>query len=150
MDKIYREHGRMIFRYLLSLGAGADLAEELTQETFYQALKGLKQFRGDSSAATWLCGIAKNVYRSHVRKNPPLAELSDDAIADEVISWESLDTLEIIHRLPEPGREIVYLRLIGDLTFRQIGQIMGQSETWARVNFYRAKQRVVEELHETV
>lgn len=149
MDEIYREHGRMVFRYLLSLGAGAELAEELTQETFYQALKSLNQFRGESSAATWLCGIAKNVYRSYVRKNPPLAELNEPAVIDRTFSWEAMDTLKIIHGLPEPGREIVYLRLIGDLTFRQIGQIMGQSETWARVNFYRAKQKIGEELHET-
>lgn len=146
MDEIYQEHGRMVYHYLLSLGADHHLAEDLAQETFYQALKGLDSFREDSAVTTWLCAIAKNVFYSYQRKNPTNSEINENYPAKD-ISWEAFETLQAIHRLPEPSREIVYLRLVSDLSFRQIGQIMGQSETWARVNFYRAKQKIVEEIN---
>lgn len=145
MDDIYREHGRMVYHYLQSLGADDFLAEELTQETFYQALKSIDRFRGESRLTTWLCGIAKNVFYAHLRNNPAPLELEESYPA-RAISWEAIETLKAIHRLAEPAREIVYLRLISDLSFRQIGEIMGQTETWARVNFYRAKQKLVEEI----
>ena len=68
MEELYREHSRMIYGFLFAKCADADLAEELTQETFYQALRGAHRFRGDSSVSTWLCGIANNIWRRHLTK----------------------------------------------------------------------------------
>ena len=48
--------------------------------------------------------------------------------------------LRRVHQLPEPGREVVYLRAFGGLSFREIGDVLGKTETWARVTFYRGKE----------
>ncbi len=57
----YEEYGRKVYLYLMSLCHNEDIAEELTQETFYQAIRSLSKYRGDCSVYTWLCGIAKNM-----------------------------------------------------------------------------------------
>ena len=70
IEELYKEHAQMIYRYLYSLTQNSDLAEELTQETFYQAIRTIKQYREDCKVSTWLCSIAKNVWRSYLRKHP--------------------------------------------------------------------------------
>ena len=52
--------------------------------------------------------------------------------------------MQALHEIKEPMREVLYLRLMGELSFREIGQIMGQSENWARVTFYRGKTKLIE------
>lgn len=150
IEEIYQEHAKLVYHFLLSLCHDQDLSEELTQETFYQALKQLDRFRGESSVTTWLCAIAKNQYYTYRKKHPEIDELPK-ALAkthDEVVSWQAIETMRVIHSLPTEQREVVYLRLSSDLSFRQIGEIIGQTETWARVTFYRAKQKIREELYE--
>ena len=53
-----------------------------------------------------------------------------------------MELLRLVHRLPEPQREVVYLRAFGGLSFREIGDICGKTETWARVTFYRSKEKL--------
>lgn len=53
-----------------------------------------------------------------------------------------LALLRQIHDLPEERREVVYLRAFGGLSFREIGDVMGRTETWARVTFYRTKEKL--------
>jgi len=150
MDSVYRENAEIVYRYLFSLSRDADLAEELTQETFYEAVRSIGKYRGESALSTWLCGIAKNLLKKEVtrrsrHKTHPL-EQAEGLSAPTDPEGETLGTLardemfRRIHALPEQMREVVYLRLSGDLSFSQIGNILGQSETWARVTFYRAKQ----------
>ncbi len=155
LDALYREHADTVFRYLLVRTNSADLSEELTQETFFQAVRTVDSFDESCKFSTWLIGIAKNVLRTHYRKQTqqPTVSLDDapelsGASAEEVVfsGSETESILSVIHRVPEPGREVLYLRLLGSLSFRQIGDILGQTETWARVTFYRAKQSVVKEL----
>ncbi len=57
-----------------------------------------------------------------------------------------MEILRYIHALKEPVREVMYLRLVGNLSFAQVGEILGKSENWARVNFYRGKRKIVEEM----
>lgn len=155
LDVLYREHADTVHRYLLVKTNSADLAEELTQETFYQALRSVDSYDGSCKFSTWLIGIAKNVLRTHWRKlrqQPTVSledapELTSGSAEESVFSSAELEAvLGVIHRLEEPGREVLYLRLLGSLSFRQIGDVLGQSETWARVTYYRAKQSVVKEL----
>ncbi len=155
LDVLYREHADTVHRYLLVKTNSADLAEELTQETFYQALRSVDSYDGSCKFSTWLIGIAKNVLRTHWRKlhqQPTVSledapELTSGSAEESVLSGAELEAvLGVIHRLEEPGREVLYLRLLGSLSFRQIGDVLGQSETWARVTYYRAKQSVVKEL----
>ena len=158
MDQIYRKHSRMIYAFLLSRTGEASLAEELTQETFYQAVKSLNSFKGQSSASTWLCGIANNVWLSHLRKQKRSGEIfssdedeacfassSAESPEDKFIrKVDNLTLMQALHEIKEPMREVLYLRLMGELSFREIGQIMGQSENWARVTFYRGKTKLIE------
>ncbi len=156
MEQIYQQHARTVYGFLLTKTQNPDLAEELTQETFYQAVKNLHSFKGSSSVSTWLCGIARNLLYGHLRsrkrqeelaawKEQAAAEAVDSAEEQAFITWDNVHVLKLLHNLEDPMREVMYLRLIGNLTFGQIGEIMGQSENWARVTYYRGKGKIVKE-----
>ncbi|MBR2717204.1 MAG: sigma-70 family RNA polymerase sigma factor [Oscillospiraceae bacterium] len=148
MEEIYQSYARTVYRYLLSLTRDDDLAEELTQETFFQAIRTSDRFDGSCAVSTWLCAIAKNVLSTYRRKHPPLADIEEQAIPTASAEDDALDTLgqeamlRRLHEQPEPYREVLYLRILGDLPFRTIGEIFGRTENWARVTFYRGKERL--------
>ena len=60
-----------------------------------------------------------------------------------ILPYELLDVLKDLQKLPQQMREVVYLRAMAELSFRDIGEIMGKSESWARVTFYRAKENLI-------
>ena len=148
-DNIYRANAEIVYRYLFSLSQDADLAEDLTSQTFLEAIRGIHHYRGDAALSTYLCGIAKNLLHKEWEKRKrrqeyPLEEaahLADGLTPEEIVlaSMERQDIYKRIHALPPRQREVVYLRLSGELSFKEIGVIMEESETWARVTFYRAK-----------
>ena len=150
-EDLYEQHAQGVYRYLFSLGADADTAEDLTQETFCQALKSLDTFRGDCSPQTWLCAIAKRLWLADRRKRrldgPPDETLSaPSAEQDALAGFSRAELLRRLHALDEPLREVMYLRAFGALSFAEIGDILGKTENWARVTFYRGKQRLKKEL----
>lgn len=155
LDRIYREHAATVYRFLLAKTGSEQTAEELTQETFYQAVKSIHRYDGSCKITTWLCGIAKNLlfasYRDASRQNVPLEEAPEPAVPsaeEEVLAdLDRAAALQAIHRAPEPAREVLYLRLLGGLSFREIGAVLGQTENWARVTYYRAKAKLVKELN---
>lgn len=156
MDKnnIYQEYGDFIFKYLLTLTNDFHAAEELTQETFYQAIKSIHNFHSNGKAkfSTWLCSIAKNVWLQEInrenKKQQLVESLSNESekfasVEDVYIRKEDkLNFFKKARQLNDVKREIVYLRLLGDLSFKEIGIIFGKTENWARVTFYRAKQEL--------
>lgn len=153
-EQVYRENADIVYRYLFSLSHDRDLSEDLTQQTFCEALRHSGKYRGESAMSTYLCGIAKNLLRREWarqarRRHVPLEE-AEDLPAPESAEGCALENLrrqalfQRIHALPERMREVVYLRLAGDLPFAEIGAILGESETWARVTFYRAKEKLKE------
>ena len=154
LDATYRDHAASVYRFLLAKTGSKQLAEELTQETFYQAVKSVDRFDGSSRISTWLIGIAGNVLANHARKRQSIP-VSDEVIdrtpvasaEEEALSRLGReDILTAVHRIPEPGREVLYLRLLGALSFREIGAVLGQTENWARVTFYRAKLLLIKEM----
>lgn len=155
VEEIYQNYSQRVYVFLLSKTNSHELAEELTQETFFYAVNAIDKFKGNSSVLTWLCGIAKNLWLKYLRDNKLNENILDFenvsqtiSAEDEVfIQWENTEVLKLIHRLDEPIREVMYLRLIGELSFYQIGEIMGKKENWARVNFYRGKKRIIEEMN---
>ena len=150
MDAVYRQHAQTVYKFLLSQCHDPHLAEELTQETFYQAVRSIDRFDGRCRVSVWLCQIAKHLWYQHLRKSGRETELPEESQLPLVPSAEEetvrrsgqLDLLRRIHALPEPGREVVYLRAFGGLSFREIGDVLGKTETWARVTFYRGKERL--------
>lgn len=145
-EQTYQEYQQMIQAFLLRLCGNAHLAEELTQETFYQAFRHWDDFRGQSSVSTWLCTIAKRLLYNTVRKKEllPLEEATNasaDDVTDALVqSDRKMAAHRLVHRLPEPMREVFTLRTFGDLSHAQIGSLFGKSDSWARVTYYRARQ----------
>ena len=152
MEEIYQEYAKTVYRFLLSRTRNEDLSEELTQETFYQAIRTVNRYDETCKVSTWLLGIAKNVLLSYRRKHPATEGIADQEIPvesaeDAVIkSAERVELLRKLHALEEPKREVVYLRVFGGLSFREIGDIFAKTENWARVTFYRAKEQLRKEL----
>ena len=150
MDAVYRAHAQTVYKFLLAQTRDGPLAEELTQETFYQAVRSVDRFDGSCKVSVWLCQIAKHLWYQHLRKQKREAPWPEDlpeppapSAEENVLEQEGrLDLLRLVHRLPEPQREVVYLRAFGGLSFREIGDVCGRTETWARVTFYRSKEKL--------
>ncbi|MDO4490383.1 MAG: sigma-70 family RNA polymerase sigma factor [Lachnospiraceae bacterium] len=152
-EELYQRYARIVYKYLLSKTRNEQLAEELTQETFYQAIKSIDRFDGSCRLSTWLCAIAKNQLLAWLRKHPaeePFQEQttlqSASAESEALQQLQRVELMKKLHTFPEPFREILYLRIFGNLSFREIGEIMGKTENWARVNYYRAKERLKKEV----
>ena len=94
MEDVYREHSHMVYQYLLSLSHDADLAEELTQETFYQAIRRIDYFNAESKVSTWLCGIAKNLFYAYLRKHPPTEILDENSTLCKSAESEVMSSLD--------------------------------------------------------
>jgi RNA polymerase sigma-70 factor (ECF subfamily) len=160
MDEIYKNYSRIVYNYLLSLSNNRDIAEELMQETFYSAIKGINKFREECSMKVWLCQIAKNKWIDYIKKvkKENIASLDDnlenvllkdsiESLEDELTSREEImNVYKQIHKLDEKTREVIYLRIRSELTFKEIGNIFEKSEDWARVTFYRGKIKLMEVL----
>ena len=154
VEALYNTYFHDVYLYLCSVSRDEPLAEELTQETFFRALKASGEFRGDCDVRVWLCQIAKNRYLSGQRKRKP-EPLSDtlESPADSpedlaVRTVEAERASEAVHRLDEPYKEVFLLRVYGEMPFEDIGKLFGKTANWACVTFHRAKQRVKAELEE--
>ena len=153
MDEIYQKYAQIVYRYLLSMTYDHNLSEELTQETFYQAIRSLDRFDGSCKISTWLCAIAKNQLLGYRRKHPAEQELdaagqvTSSAETDVIETLSHIELLKKLHTCPEPFREILYLRIFGNLSFKEIGEVFGRTENWARVTYYRGKERLRKELN---
>lgn len=152
LDSIYQEYADLVFKYSFSLCHDEHTAEELTQETFYQAVRSAKKYDGTCKVSTWLCQIAKHLWYQELdkRKRKGTSKLTEEIVSDEKSLEERFsqkeDLMNIfrrVHVLDEVSKEIFFLRIMGDLSFREIGNIFEKNENWARVTFYRAKQKIV-------
>lgn len=150
---LYKDSAQKVYRFLLRLGGDADLAEELTAETFYQAYLHIDKFRGDCAIDTWLCQIAKHAYYKEMdrrKRHLPDSEAKFLVSADEYVVLEDRQMALILHKLlhglPEPYREVFSLRVFGELRFDEIAAIFGKSVSWAKMTYYRAKAKLVEEM----
>lgn len=152
MEKYYED----VFRFLRGLTRDEQLAEELTQETFYRAYKNADSFRGDSDIRVWLCSIAKNLFYTHCKKQQREFSFEEIEIREEKSLTEILENKElalqihrILHNIKEPYKEIFSLRVFGELSFRDIGTLFEKSEHWACVTFHRAKMMIQSELQKS-
>ena len=153
-QEVYDLYFRDVYRYVLSLCRNESMAEELTQETFYKALEKLDSFDGRCKVSVWLCQIAKNAYISLCRKDRRMAPDTDTALLTgegnmEDSFWDRETAFaihKVLHALEEPYKEVFSLRTFGELSFRQIAELFGRTETWARVTYHRARLKIKEEL----
>lgn len=151
LEELYKKYFDYVYKYLLILSHDRDLAEEITQETFAIALKEIEKFKGDSKISVWLCQIAKHRYFKEIKRNKKVISIEETAEdikskidIEEVVVLKSEKELiyKKIKALDEKTREVMMLRLEADLSFKQIADILGKTENWARVTFYRGKQKI--------
>lgn len=151
-EKLFCGNRDTVYRCLLGMCRDTSLAEELTQETFFRAYMNLSSLRDEEKAAAWLCRIARNTYFAWYREQKhlvPLEERSGDVpdVAEDLVTHElSGQALRALHALEEPYREVFLLAVYGQVPLREISALYGRSESWARVTFYRARQKLMEEM----
>ncbi len=152
-EQVYSKYYGSVYRYVFSMAKDENVAEEITQETFYKALKNINKYNSKFKMLTWLCQIAKNTYYTYYKKNKNLYELdekiadSEEMIIEKIIkSEQNIEILKALHLIGEPYKEVFTLRVYSELSFKQIGEIFNKSENWARVTYYRSKLKVKENL----
>lgn len=154
--EIYQLYFKDIYRYVYSLSKNVSISEEITQETFFKALRSINDFDGKKDIRAWLFSIAKNTYYTYCRKNKWITEeeveekgQNDVHFVDKLVDQERAFLIhQFLHSMEEPYKEVFSLRVFGELPFEKIGEIFGKSSGWARVVFYRAKSKIVEYMEE--
>ena len=144
-EEVYRTCFRQVYAYVFSLCGNRCLTEEVTQETFFKALKQLERFRGDCKISVWLCQIAKNTLFSLRRKKEEKFSKDhflEEDLFDQLLSREEAFQLyQLLHTLEEPYKEVFSMRVFGELSFAEIAALFEKSESWARVTYFRANEK---------
>lgn len=173
-EEVYELYFKDVYRYILSLCRNATEAEEITQETFFKAMKNMSTFRGSCKMTVWLCQIAKHIYFAERKEqkrrldttvhlqnameqfpdNVTTGKLSGQTISfsPELMLCDEADAMrihEFLHQLEEPYKEVFMLRIFGELSFKKIAHIFGKTESWARVTYHRAKAKIICEMEES-
>ena len=151
IQELFELYQKDVYLYLFSLCHDASLAEELTADTFLEAVKSLHRFREECDEKTWLFSIARHRWLAHLRrqKKQPTLELLDELLVsgerspeDRLCDRAAADRIRaLLAEEPERTRQIVSLRLEG-LSFHEIGQRCGVTESSARVIDFRAKNKI--------
>lgn len=154
-EEIYDLYFQDVYLFTTSLCGNRSLAEEITQEAFFKALKSIDRFDGSKDIRAWLFTIARNTYFSHHKKNKRLIHSDSDSdndvpdtgvtLLDSLTNEEDAFVIhQFIHTMAEPYKEVFSLRVFGELPFAKIGALFGKSSGWARVTYHRARKQIVE------
>ncbi|TKI72826.1 RNA polymerase sigma factor [Lysinibacillus mangiferihumi] len=151
-EEIYSEYFKEVYLFIKSLSRDECIAEEITQEAFFKALKSIEKFDGSKDIRAWLFTIAKNTYFSHYKGKKMQIDL--DVIEEPSTGVQLINHLmneedafavhQFLHLMGEPYKEVFSLRTFGELPFEKIGRLFGKSAGWARVTFYRARKQIME------
>lgn len=155
IEQLYKEYFNTINKYLFCLTHDSDLSEDLTQETFCKAIKSINTYKGNCKISVWLCQIAKNLWFDYCKKNRRISNL-DIFDYENFFQAENLEEIVISNneknilynkllKLDRKTREVIYLRITGELSFKEISNVLNKSEAWTRVTFYRGKNQLKED-----
>ncbi len=154
-DKLYEAYYMRVFSFAMTLAGDRAQAEEITQETFFRAISKQSGFRGEADEASWLCAIAKNLYLDEKRRQRRNGEIPQElpdprkGVEQKTVDRDTSFRIHLaLHALAEPYREAFELRVFGELSFREIGEIFGKTENWARVTYHRARLKLQERMDE--
>lgn len=154
-EDIYNRYFRDVYSFVLMLSRNEKIAEEITQETFFKALKNIDKFKGNCKINVWLCQIAKNTYFTYLDKQKRFdtddepEQITENSVEAMLLKKEESFRLhKVVHRLDEPYKEVFTLRVFGELSFKQISELFERTESWARVTFHRAKGKIQDVLEE--
>ncbi len=156
MEEIYDKYYKDVYRFVLALSKNPHTAEDITQETFVKAIKGVDRFKGDCDIKVWLCQIAKNSFFTYagrqkketvsVDMDASTEDTGHDLILDTIDKEQAIKIHKVLHDLSEPYKEVFTLRVFGELKFAQIAEIFGKTESWARVTYHRARLLIMEKV----
>lgn len=151
IEKVYSEYYDVVFKYVLSLCKNESWAEEITQEAFFKALKSIDSFRGECKLSVWLCQIAKNTFYTEAKRQQrqvdyPMELIQyEDSVEQRILDKDTaFEIHQLLHDMEEPYKEVFWMRTFGELSFRDIGNLFGKTESWARVTYHRAKIKIKE------
>lgn len=158
-EKIYIRYFNDVFLFLKKLSKDESVAEEITSETFFKAMRSIDTFRGETDVRVWLCQIAKNCYFSYLKKRQRVVdidafddvELSDnkDTIEEQILNRsDAMQIHFLLHNLAEPYKEVFMLRVFGELSFRQIADIFQKTDNWACVTYHRARNEILKQMED--
>lgn len=151
MSDLMDVYGQGIWSYVFSITKDGTTTDDISQEVFIQAFQHLHRFRNESSVKTWLYAIAKNKCKDHFRsafvrrvtisnriESPP-GESVEDVVMQ---SMQRNAVWEALLKLKQQYREVVILHTKEDMTFKEVGDVMGLSESTARVKYHRAVRQL--------
>lgn len=153
-ERIYNQYFKDVYSFVLLLSRNEKIAEEITQETFFKALKNIEKFNGKCKLNVWLCQIAKNTYFTYLNKQKRfdtdnIPEVSVSSVEEIILNKEENFRIhKVLRHLEEPYKEVFTLRVYGELSFKQISELFERTESWARVTFHRAKRKIQDLLKE--
>lgn len=152
LEQFYKENYRIVYGYLFGLCGDRAWAEDLTSETFLKAIIKIDSFDGRVRPSTWLCAIGRNLYLNEKKRRKRHVSIDEARLAEDVRMEEMMEDkllsekiTQISREMKEPYRQIFAMRMTG-LSFREIGEALGKSETYARVTFFRAKNEILDRL----
>jgi RNA polymerase sigma-70 factor (ECF subfamily) len=167
-DRIYRDHVDLIYRYANRLCGETEAAKDLVQDTFLNAYRGFKDFRGDAQISTWLYTIASRacLRMRRKKKGEPERELSLEEFVptsegefrlqipvDGLSPEEAFQNKELrqaldqaIEKLPKKYRMVLVLRDMEGLSAKEVGTVMGLNERAVKSRLHRARLFVRREL----
>lgn len=158
-DIIYQTYFKSVYQYIRQLSGSEHIAEEITSDTFFKAMKSIKDFRGECDMRVWLCQIAKNTYFSYLKKNKKVLSIDEsdfqnvadpDAGIDVQIGEQEEARLirKILHDMSDPYKEVFMWRVFGELSFKEIADLYGKTDNWACVTYHRARKMIQNRLEE--
>ncbi len=158
-EHLYDTYFNDVYLYILKLSGSEHIAEEITSDTFFKAMKAIDKFRGECDVRVWLCQIAKNCYYSHIRRTNRTEQIDEDELqaipdiapnmADSYVQQNEIEQIQkVLHDIGEPYKEVFMWRIYADLSFKQIAQIFGKTENWACVTYHRARKMIKKRLEE--
>ena len=157
MEEIYSKYAEIVYKYVFCLTGNEDTTEEIVQETFLVAVKDINKFRGECKISTWLCQISKYIWyrrlkKEKAKKEIPLNSLQNSLFIEDSIEqnfYDKENKIELfkkLQKLDEDTRNVMYLRIFGNFEYSEIAEIMNKTPNWARVVFFRGKQKLKEGL----
>lgn len=149
-EEVYEKYFNDIYLLIKGMSGDKNIAEDITSETFIKAVNSIDNFKGKCDIRIWLCQIAKNTYFSYLKKSNKIilmeeqVHVIDNYDITQIITTEetSMKLHEKLHNLEEPYKEVFSLRVFGELSFKQIGNIFHKTENWACVTYHRAKCKI--------
>ena len=158
-EEIYNAYFKDVYLYILRLSGNEHIAEEITSDTFFKAMRSIDSFRGECDVRVWLCRIAKNCYYSYIKKKRKTEHVDEaemqqipdptPGVAEESARRDEIEHIErILHDVKEPYKEVFMWRVYAALSFKQIAEMFGKTENWACVTYHRARKMIKQRLEE--